>query len=372
VAQLRVRAIPATLLAAILALAALGACDLHLQPTPAEKMTTERALRKINEGRSLHMVEIRTEEERMREAIRAEVAAAWAAGHYGVLERLHAGYMDPRARTPSGQWKLVFFHQALAAQMLFDKDDDAGWARLDARFARWRDLHPSSPVPRLARAHAHMQRAWAYRGTRLAKEVDPAAWEPFHAQMQQAQALLEADREIASVDPQWYRLMALVALYQGWPDAERDALEAEILALAPTYYEAVFAAATRHEPKWGGSDAALDAFARRAVAATQATEGEGLYPRIYWSVHGSVDVGWMQDDSRAEWALLRRGMDDVLARYPDEWNRQHFAAMACNSGHAADLRELMKDGFHGYVLNAWGEPRSYDFCSYVAAVGYPH
>jgi hypothetical protein len=369
VAQLRSRAFPALLLAPALALAAIGACD--LQPTPAEKMTTERALRKINEGRSLDMVEIKTEEERARDAIRAEVSAAWKAGHVGVLERLHAEYMDPRARTPSGQWKLVFFHQGLATPMALDKDDEAGWAELDARYVRWRDLHPASPVPRLARAHAHMQRAWAYRGTKWARDVDPAAWEPYHTQMQWARELLEADREIASVDPQWYRLMALVALHQGWPDAERDALETGILALAPTYYEAVFAAATRYEPKWGGSDAALDAFARRAVAATRATEGEGLYPRIYWSVHGSVDVGWMQDDSRAEWAMLRRGMDDVLAKYPDEWNRQHFAAMACNSGHEADLRELMKDGFHGYVLNAWGEPRSYDFCSHVAVVGYP-
>lgn len=364
---MRLRTFQALLVA--LALAATGACD--LEPTPAEKMTTERALRKINEGRSVHMVEIETDEERTRDAIRADVSAAWDAGHFGVLERLHADYMDPRARTPSGQWKLVFFHQGLLRSMDLDKDDDAGWAALDARFVRWRDLHPDSPVPRLARAHAHMRRAGTYRGSAWARDVDPAAWAPYREHMARARELLEADRDIASVDPHWYRLMALVALYQGWPDAERDALEAEILALAPTYYEAVFAAAKWHEPKWGGSDAALDAFARRAVAATRATEGAGLYPRIYWSVHGSVDVGWMQDDSRAEWALLRQGMDDVLAKYPDEWNRQHFAAMACNSGHEADLRELMKDGFRGYVLEAWREPRSYDFCSTVAVVGYP-
>jgi len=303
-----------------------------------------------------------TDEEVVRRTGRAEAADALGDGDVEALERLSKRYRDGAERTPSGQWKLAFFYAGLVdAFEPIDAHDEAAWAAFDSVLARWQERYPASPSARLARAEALITRAWAYRGGCWAQCVDPEAWEPFRALNEQARVQLEADRDVAAVDPHWYQLMAKIALVQSWPQERYDALEAEVFAHAAGYQDAVFAAAARYRPEWGGDYEAMEAFAQRLLEHTRAQEGEALYVRLYWTVSNTDDGLRLPAGARADWATLRRSMDAVLAKYPDEWNRQHFAAMACNSQHFDDLPELMK-GLEGAVLSAWGSSLNFAVC----------
>jgi hypothetical protein len=313
------------------------------------------------------VTEIVTDEQRVRQAIRSEVAAALEGGDIAMLERWSKQYRDHAERTPSGQWKLAFFYAGLTDSFkAIDAKDDAGWEGLDARLAKWQAQFPDSPSARLARAEAHIERAWAIRGGCYSASVDPTAWAPFRAHLAQARERLEADKAVAAADPHWYQLMARVALAQGWPQDQQAALEAELLEHASSYNDAVFAAASRYLPQWGGDAAALEAYAQRLLERTRAAEGDAMYARLYWSVMGSDDGLRLSDGVQPDWPTLRRSIDAVLAKYPEQWNRQHLAAMACNTQHYGDLPVLMRGIGDGAVLSAWGSKLNFATCLNMA------
>jgi hypothetical protein len=57
---------------------------------------------------------------------------------------------------------------------------------------------------------------------------------------------------------------------------------------------------------------------------------------------------------------MSRGIDDVLARYPDDWNRNWFANFACE---AADWRKGAGIiGDRPWIPEAWPDRASFDAC----------
>jgi hypothetical protein len=276
-------------------------------------------------------------EERLRAEIKSAAFMAFLGGDFARLEAM-AREFDATARTPSGLWKRAFLYAGLAqATEDAGSRDDAAWAGIARQIDGWQREFPQSTTARLARAQAAMSRAWAFRGTCYASCVDPADWEPFHAHVEQARELLEHDKAVAAVDPFWYLLMADVATTQDWPEDRYAAFEAEALDKAAGYYDAAFSLARPYQPKWGGSAEAVDAYAQRLVEHTRAQEGEGMYARLYWSLVGRESFA----NYTIDWARMHRAMDDVLARYPDPWNHNHFAAIACRAERPEIYRELL-------------------------------
>lgn len=93
-------------------------------------------------------------------------------------------------------------------------------------------------------------------------------------------------------------------------------------------------------PKWGGSAQAIEDFARAAVGRTRKTEGEGMYARIYWYAAQSQYHDQLFSQSKVDWPTMKRGIHDVLARYPDAWNLNNFARFACLAGDRAEAQAL--------------------------------
>lgn len=282
-------------------------------------------------------------------ATRAEIASQASTllinERFEELDALAEAYRSTQARTSSGLWKLGFFYSGLGQMFPRHRQPPEIWALLGQSTRHWIERHPQSPTARLVYATLLINQAWGIRGTGYANTVEQQQWKPFFAKVEEARAYLESVKTIASVDPYWYTAMLEIATMQEWPDARYSAMLAEALNRHPLYYDTYFQAANRKLPKWGGSAEEVEAFAREAIRHTHATEGAGLYARIYWSASGSEFRDDLFKLSHVDWAEMKRGIDDVLAKYPDDWNLNHFAKFACLAGDypmAAQLIDRIK------------------------------
>lgn len=329
-------------LLSMLALFAVGACRAQDAPSAPDP---------FEEGQLVPEQVVRMEIER-------EVSTALLNDDFAKLEALATEYGDPAARTPSGLYKHSLFYGGVASVFDYARANDAvAWQQMDDRLEAWRDAYPASATARLARAQAHVARAWNYRGTCYAQCVDEAAWAPFREHIELARQALEEDKAIAATDPHWYHLMADVATAQQWDSERFSAFEAEALDHATGDYDTYFSLGQRHQPKWGGDAAGFEDYANRVVERTRATDGEGMYARLYWAMLGPETAGPYAID----WTRMQRGIDDVLERYPDPWNLNHFAAIACRNGHLEIAAPLI-GRLDPVIPDAWASREEYQAC----------
>lgn len=268
------------------------------------------------------------EENAERDAIKGEVAALFAAGDYAALDALSERFVAGE-RTSSGTWKLNQFDLGLEAAFEHAARDDEHWANIAARIDAWIAAAPDSPAARLAQARSLLARAWSYRGFGFANKVRDEDWAPFKALVEQAREILESNQQRAAGNPLWYQMLTEVAKVQGWGDSAFSKLVNEGLDRHPQFYQLYFNAASRYLPQWGGSFVEYDRFARVAQRRALATDGAGVYARIYWNLYATTHGDRAIRESKVDWDLMCQGIDDVLARYPDQWNINHFAKFAC-------------------------------------------
>jgi hypothetical protein len=60
---------------------------------------------------------------------------------------------------------------------------------------------------------------------------------------------------------------------------------------------------------------------------------------------------------------MKKGIDDVLARYPDAWNLNNFARFACLRGDKEKTAELIRRIGPEPMMQVWQARRNYERCS---------
>jgi len=288
-----------------------------------------------------------------REAIRIAVAGLLHDERFADLETMGARYRRTQSRTSSGLWHLTLFYAGIAQAYYFGAEEEAAWAKAEAAAKRWAAAYPDSPTPHLALARLLVRRAWQYRGGGYAAEVNPWSWKPFKAYIEGARRHLKKHKHVASADPHWYELMAEVTKAQDWPEPRFAELIAEALEREPLFYQTYFAAIDYYSPKWGGSKEAIEAFARMALKITGSAEGFGMYARIYWYASQTQYGTRLFSESAVDWRTMKKGIDDVLRKYPDAWNINNFAKFACLSRDRRKTGELMARIGNTPVPAAW-------------------
>lgn len=278
-------------------------------------------------------------EDRMR--IQMQAFHRFTLGKYADLQRSIDDALRGETRTSSGLWTLTMIDSGLEDVFQSDPHDEAMWEQHRRHVQAWVDAYPESAAPRLAYAQMLFQHGWRYRGGGFASTVDEADWAPFRKHVRSAAEYLESNKAIASADPRWYEYMAQIAVNEQWPQDRFDAMIDEGLKRYPTYYQLYFAAMEYSAPKWGGSAQAIEDFARAAVKRTRKTEGEGMYARIYWYAAQSQYHDALFTQSKIDWEAMKRGIHDVVARYPDAWNLNNFARFACLAGDRAETWALI-------------------------------
>jgi hypothetical protein len=296
-------------------------------------------------------------------SMESAVTAAIRNGDFERLEELSSHYRTTEARTSSGLWKLSLFDARLRAALDIPKRDGQRWTSMITLVEEWVKRHPGSAGARLGYAQMLLSRAWSYRGNGYATTVAKEDWKPFREFTQRARRYLEKTKNVAARDPRWYEIMIAVATYQSWPKEQFDALLKEALDRYPDFYQIYFASIIYLSPKWGGDASSIEQFAREAVERTRKTEGDGMYARIYWYASQTQFGDELFLDSKVDWTLMKKGIDDVLAKYPDAWNTNNFARFACLRGDKEKTAELIERIGPEPLMQVWQTRRNYDRCS---------
>lgn len=263
------------------------------------------------------------------------VETAWNQGDTAELQRLFDRWCTGKDRMPDGRWYLSWFTGTFQDRLEVWGD----WERVQGIVTRWRAASPDSEAARLSEAMFWRAYGWHARGQGVARGVAPEGWALFRERLGKARALLE---DVDATCPATASTRLWVATDLGAPDAELRPLFNAAVARFPEYQNLYTAMSRHHEPRWGGSAAAFDAFAREAARTTARFEGLGLYARLYWTVDHEYGQPFTNEPgSRPDWLTLRQGFEDLLAHYPNSQSiRVQFMSVACRSNDSALYRRL--------------------------------
>jgi len=274
---------------------------------------------------------------------------------FAEIEAIAEDYRAHNSRTSSGLWKIGLLQDGLDDDFLKHNRDEAYWAGITAKVQRWIDAFPSSPTPRILYADVLSSHAWAIRGGGWARDVRDEDWAPFRKLIAESRAYLLQYKETGKTDPNWYMAMIVLAKVDGSTPDDFGVLVDEATWRYPDYYPNYFATIEYLAPRWHGNLEAIDDFANRAVRKTREIEGDGMYARIYWYVSQMQFGERLFQDTPVAWPKMKRGIVDVLKRYPDQWNINNFAHFACLVGDREETAKLTARVTEPSIPEAWAK-----------------
>lgn len=286
-----------------------------------------------------------------------EIVTLLNAERFVDLDRIADDYRSNGQRTPSGLWKLTIFYAGVNNVASSCRDKPRG-PDVEGKTQRWMAQNPNSPTAINAHAMFLVQHGWAYRGCGWASEVKEEDWKPFYEYVGKARAHLLAHKKIGERDPRWYETMLVIARSEGWDQAKFQALVDEAVAKHPYFYQIYFAAIDYLTPKWHGDKRKIEEFANYAVDKTRTSEQTGMYARVYWYASQAQYGSRLFTDSAVVWPRMKQGIEDVLARYPDQWNLNNFAQFACQAGDQAMTQQLIRK-IDVPMPAVWREPQNH-------------
>ncbi|MBK1990412.1 hypothetical protein A0J48_023290 [Sphaerospermopsis aphanizomenoides BCCUSP55] len=291
----------------------------------------------------------------LRKNILSEAAATFSLGNFEKLENYYSLYKQRNSRTPSGLWKLRFFYDGLFDTDLTNYDNENSWIKVETKIREWIKTYPQSPAPYIVYSNFLLRRGWHFRGGGFAHEIRPEAWEKFNTNIQLAKNVLEKNKELASVDPQWYANMLHIARLQSWHKREVKKLLREALSKEAYYHETYYEVFEYLLPKWGGSFEEAEQFADDAVVITSKCEGKGFYTRIYWRAFNEIREFHSNafHSTPANWQKMSQSFEDIVKYYPVSWNVNSYGKFACFAGDKAKTKELLTKIGSNPIPEAW-------------------
>jgi len=302
-----------------------------------------------------------------RTAIGREFDAAFQRGDFAAIETRYNRAVAAKERLPSGVFVSSRFVYSMFGSLpklpheAAPKGNDAYWTPIEERARKWSAQYPKSTIAAITLANAYVRHGWEYRGGGYANTVAKEDWQKLKVYVGKAYEVLAGRAEVGRGDPTWRWQMLYVGRLHGWSDEKYQAFAQSALDDFPEFYDIYFEVAERLVPQWGGSVEAVNAFMDHAVERTKATEGRALYARIYWSV-GSYLGSKALLDGTVKWSKVRGGFEDLVKRYPDPWNLNYFARMACNAGDKATTRHVIAAIGQNIDTAVWEERASWVRC----------
>lgn len=246
------------------------------------------------------------------------------------LEKTSEQYRTKKVRMPSGRWSLETFYNTLERDNCVDPEGNIGeW--LVELLQKWQQAYPTSPAPSIVLASCHYAAASQLRGVGYAHEIWDDNLAPMFENLKKAVAILQKNKALASRDPHWYAVMARTQLYLNAPDVEFWGNIETAIRFEPLYYSYYLDGFFRTLPRWGGSYAQAERWARRASARTSADYGDTMYARSALSIrriHTDLEI---LNDFKFDWVRLKKGMLDMFEtqQTPDFQHTMEFVEMSC-------------------------------------------
>jgi hypothetical protein len=296
-------------------------------------------------------------EESVRAAVSSRCSALFDRKDFAALSQQIDQYQYKDVRTPSGAWKLEVCHKSLYQLSKDGSGQNAAfWSDYQVAVDGYIKAHQSDRNLPIIYAALLMRHGWAYRGGGYASDVPKDSWPPFFEYIARARKVLDDNKSISLTNPMWY-LYRLTVLSVGRDDTlQFGSVFAEATGRFPSYTPIYFSASEALAPKWGGSYEALEKLAAQGAILARGTEGESMYARIYYHVAGGC-CGSDQNIFRQPWfdkRRLARAIDDLVTRYPDQWNYNIYAQLSCAALDREGTAKLMSQIVPGSISAAWG------------------
>lgn len=209
--------------------------------------------------------------------------------------------------------------------------NDAFWERNQQKAKAWLEHSPRSTLAAITLARAYSWQAWEYRGSGYANTVSDEDMNRFLELNHLALRTLFAIAEQGRKDPNWWAELLLYALYGQTSREDYAKLTKDAIAAFPHNHDIYFAISVSLLPQWGGSYKAIADLAALAVENTKTEQGQTFYARIYWSVYYGLNHkgAAVFNHPEVNWSRIRAGFEDLVKRYPDNFNLNYYARLAC-------------------------------------------
>lgn len=263
----------------------------------------------------------------------------YSADDFPALDTWYNKALKENARTPSG----IFRANRLVRNIYFEKPqgpatctaqpcprvDEAFWLAQQKKAKGWLEQQPQSTLAAMVLAATYSIPAWEYRGNGYANTVRKEDMQKFTELHQQALRTLLSHAEQGRKDPNWWAKVLDVAPHAQIDRKAYAKLAQDAVAAFPKNHDIYFSLSTL--PQWGGSYKAIADLAAQAVENTKAEDGQAFYARIYWNIHGGLSLLEQEPFTRPDvnWPRIRAGFDDLIKRYPDSYNTNAYARLAC-------------------------------------------
>ena len=302
------------------------------------------------------------DEQSERDSVKQHVAELFRAEDFVGLERIAAEYRTDKTRTSSGSRLLESFYLGIRNSLEFDKGHDAKWDAAASTFDRWVQSYPRSATPYVAKAAALMGRGWTYRGEGWAGQVAPQDMQAYRDFATRAATILIDNKDTGESDPHYFAILADTYLALGASKEDYLGLLDRGAGLFPDYDPLYFRATMYLSEKWYGSDAELEQYIRSVVKKTKRDRGYELYARMYWAAGMRNRREYAFQSPNANFRIMIAGMDEILQRYPTQWNINHFAYFTCYNWDENAARKYFAMLREPIIEEAWDPPSNYGRC----------
>jgi ankyrin repeat protein len=293
---------------------------------------------------------------------------------FGYLETIVKRLREEKPRYDNGNWQLEYFYDCLSdkTSRMSPQQEEDFMSRMDA----WKSEFPDSLTWRIVLARAYYNRAWALRGSGFAHTVTSKGWEGYHKNMRQAWDVMDGASAIDPKDPEYYCLLAELAMEAPRETASQSRslvsglVRAIVSSKAMTPKEEAFLAGTELEPlytplytmrvrhllpRWGGSKREMVRFAEESADRTKDLAGEMMYALVaskvtsYEGEEEFLSYGF-------SWERIAQGYERFLEDFPQtDFHRTRYAWLACIHRDQTRAAEMLERIANAGDESLWGD-----------------
>ena len=161
-----------------------------------------------------------------------------------------------KKRFVNGKWALNRLYDGLTtiyATKSEPFETDALWKERIELLKSWKQKFPESATARIALADTYVGYGWFARGTGYLNTVSEENLRLLNERITLAENELFEARSLIEKCPQWYKEKLFLAMANGAPEAEFEALFDEAISVEPNYFPYYSIKSENLKPKWGGS-----------------------------------------------------------------------------------------------------------------------
>lgn len=332
-----------------------------------------------------------------RNQLNEQVRNLYLQKNFSSLNSIYLDALNKKTKTASGTMLLWHYYQAFNKyyEILF-ADQTQDWKNAQQGLDLWERQYPQSAAPKILRARLLSAKAKAYGNSKFLNPskascdtklpvLDQIQLKIFSSIPSSADAntaeftgiscyfayndlLKEYMQKINSTvqnDPEWFTTQ--LDEFKSDSDTSK-CLNAfnEGVKKHPGYYNIYFHAVTCRVSEDRQKRMQMREYiARLAATNTKATDGDALYSRVYWVINSYCCKKNLRKETMVDWSRMQKSINQVVKKYPTQWNYANFAAIACRAGDQQLTNKLFLS-IPQYNHSDWDNAETYDYCKSFA------